>query len=87
MRRTTADGIPSTRISLLSFRTESSTSCGVRTFVDSLNWFKILLNECAAELAGDEREVDDDDGGAIVVLWVLGGGRGTRRRLQVRCCG
>lgn len=69
MQRTTADGIPSTRINLLSFRTESSTSWVVRTLVESLNWFNILLNECAAELAADEREDDEDDEGAITNGW------------------
>ena len=70
-QRTTADGIPSTRINRLSFRTESSTSWVVRTLVESLNWFNILLNECAAELAADEREDDEDDEGAITI-WLVG---------------
>lgn len=38
--------------------------------MESLNWFNILLNECAAELAADEREEDEDAEGAIEVRLV-----------------
>ena len=70
-RRTTADGIPSTRMSLRSFRTESSTSWGVRTFVESLNWFRILLKECAVAFAGDDREDEEEEEDGAIAAWLV----------------
>ena len=58
-------------MSLRSFRTESSTSWGVRTFVESLNWFRILLNECAVAFAGDEREDEEDEEDGAIAAWLV----------------
>lgn len=60
---TALEGIPSTKISLLSFFIDSSTSAAVLGLEDG---FSILLNECAVD------ELADEDGGIEVpqTMWL-----------------
>ena len=40
--------------------------------MESLNWFRILLNECAVAFAGDEREEEEEEeDGAIAGQWLV----------------
>ena len=73
----------STKISLLSFLTDSSGSAGVRCFEDDLYWFRILLKECAVDAAADE------GGGGMTVAGVLvkEAWSGRRRRRDAGRCG
>ena len=73
----------STKISLLSFLTDSSGSAGVRCFEDDLYWFIILLKECAVDAAADE------GGGGMTVAGVLvkEAWSGRRRRRDAGRCG
>ena len=60
------EGIPSTKISRLSFFIDSSTSAAVLGLEDDLCTFSILLNECAVD------ELADEDGGMEVpqAMWL-----------------
>ena len=55
---TTVEGIPSTRINRRNFFVASSMSAAERAFDALLNWFSILLNECAVAAAEGSEEVD-----------------------------
>lgn len=57
LRRTAADGIPSTKIRRLSFLRLSSAS-PERLDLDDFGWLRILLRECAAAAAAALSEGD-----------------------------
>ena len=77
MGLTTSEGMVSTRMSRLSFFTDSSMSAAVRCFEDDLYWFRIFVKECAVAAAADEGV---EGMGTILAVqvneaWVMGASR------------